>query len=470
MRNLICLILICLPLLASSQGEKHDLHDAENLLKYWLEAQLDYNKIPGANFAFVEDQDVTWQLSLGDANPNKSLLSQPNTLYSICSISKLFTSISIMQLRDAGKLSLEDKIQDVLPWYDLPQQYEESGPVTIRSLLTHSSGLPRESNHPYWTGPDFPFPKSSDVKSELSNQESLYPASTYFQYSNLGMTILGSVIEEVSGMTYDEYINENILTPLAMADTRTYLPKEKWGSQLSVGYGSRARSGERELIEMFQANGIKAAAGFSSSVMDLAKFASWNFDTRDKSNDVLRSSTIKEMQRVHFMDPSWDTSWGLGYSVFENNGATLVGHGGSCPGYRTQLIMNPAKKSAVVVMFNAMVSTYGFVKGINGVFSKAYNAKVVESEIDLNAYEGIYNAQPWGSEELIVPWYGNLAMLYLPADNIAGAMTLYKHVEGDTFRRMRDDETLGETVVFERDVNGKVSRYKQHNNYTNKLR
>ena len=63
-----------------------------------------------------------------------------------------------MKLYDEGKLRLDDRIDDLLPWYDLEQKFTASGPITVRSLLTHSSGLPREANFPYWTGPDFPFP------------------------------------------------------------------------------------------------------------------------------------------------------------------------------------------------------------------------------------------------------------------------------------------------------------------------
>ncbi len=83
---------------------------------------------------------------------------EPSTLFSICSISKLFTSVAIMKLYDEGKLRLDDSASDLLPWYNLEQKYPDSGPITVRSLLTHSSGLPREAAYPYWTGPDFPFP------------------------------------------------------------------------------------------------------------------------------------------------------------------------------------------------------------------------------------------------------------------------------------------------------------------------
>ena len=81
--------------------------------------------------------------------------------------------------------------------YGMIEQYPDTGPITIRSLLTHSSGLPSESDYPYWSGPDFPFPSPEQVKAKLGTQKTLYPPSTYFQYSNLGLTLLGEIVAEV---------------------------------------------------------------------------------------------------------------------------------------------------------------------------------------------------------------------------------------------------------------------------------
>jgi hypothetical protein len=90
--------------------------------------------------------------------------------------------------------------------------------------------------------------------------------------------------------------------------------------------------------------------------------------------------------------------------------------------------------------------------------------------LHLEQYAGQYNAQPWNSETIIFPWYGKLGMKGLPGETVAQSMTLLKHVKGDTFRRIRSDETLGEEVVFERDKSGKVIRYSQHSNFYTKLR
>src|SRR5210317_1135514 len=101
-----------------------------------------------------------------------------------------------MQLRDADKLTLWDSVGKHLDWFDIAQEYDGSGPITIESLLTHSSGLPRESDFPYWNGPDFPFPTRQQMIAKLKTQNTLYPAQRYFQYSNLALSLAGEIVQE----------------------------------------------------------------------------------------------------------------------------------------------------------------------------------------------------------------------------------------------------------------------------------
>jgi len=469
---------LCLSLLIStiySQENKKDYTEAFKLVEVWLEAQKDFDKLPGLTAIVIEDQEVLWSGAVGLANVEKNIKAEASTLCSICSISKLFTSVAIMKLYDEGKLRLDDQVSDLLPAYKLEQKYAESGPITIRTLLTHSSGLPREAAYPYWTGPDFPFPSKEQIDSKLSEQETLYPASTYFQYSNLGLTLLGEIVEEISGVTFDEYVQQNILKPLDLSDTRTELPEQLYGNKLAIGYSSIARTGNREKVKLFQANGITPAAGFSSNVQDLGKFASWQFRLRDSTiTEILKPSTIKYMQNVHWTNPDWKTTWGLGFVVYKgSNGNTWVGHGGNCPGYRSTLQMDLKSKRAFSVMINANGTNPGkYVNGIKGIINKVKASKKEnssEEKKDLNEFVGYYSPMPWWSEEYISTWDGKLVSLGLPSEKPGESMTFYKHIEGDTFRRIRDNDELGETLVFERDKNGKIIHYKQHGNYSKKI-
>lgn len=451
--------------------DKQSYDEAIQVIDIWLEAQKSYDRLPSISVAVVKDQDLIWSKSYGHADLKSQMTSRPATKYSICSISKLFTAVSIMKLYDAGKLRLDDEISDILPWYDLKQKFAEGGPITIRSLLTHSSGLPRESAHAYWTGPDFAFPTNEEVKSGLLNQETLYPASTYFQYSNLGMTLLGEVVAEISGLSYDDYVRSNILLPLGMNHTETYLPAEELGQSLAIGYSAEKRDGHRDPLALFEARGIAAAAGFSSTVEDLGRFASWQFRLLEKGGEeILKASTLRYMQQVQWLDPDWKTSWGLGFSVWQEDGETIVGHGGSCPGYRSTIIINPKKKIAVVVMINASAtnpSKYG--KGITAILSKAEGADISPDSLGLTDYSGFYNSQPWWPEQFLVPWQGKLASIALPNDNPASEMTLLKKVDTDRFQRIRKDDTLGEEIRFERDEQGRVMRFWQHNNFSERI-
>ncbi|MGB5646110.1 MAG: serine hydrolase [Muriicola sp.] len=456
----------------AQKEEKKDFSEAFTLIEVWLDAQKDYENLPGISAAVIEDQEVLWSGAFGQANKAQNTPMTAETLCSICSISKLFTSVAIMKLYDEGKLRLDDTVGELLPSYNLKQQFPNSGPITVRSLLTHSSGLPREAVNPYWTGPDFPFPTRSEIDASLGKQETLYPASTYFQYSNLALTLLGHIVEKVSGQDYDTYIKENILYPLQLADTRTELPEALYGSKLAIGYSAIDRQGQRPPVKLFQAKGIKPAAGFSSNVLDLGKFASWQFRLRDSTlTEILKPSTLKYMQQVHWTDPDWKTTWGLGFVVYKgSDGQTWSGHGGSCPGYRSTLQLNLKDKRAYAVMINAGgTNPNRYSNGIHAILKKVKAPNKEETPRDLTDYIGTYNPKPWGSEEYVGSWEGKLVMMGLPTNSPAEAMTFYRHIEGDTFKRLRDDGELGEAVVFERDAAGKVIRYSQHGNYTVKM-
>lgn len=457
-----------------SQNDKKDYTEAFEFIEVWLEAQKDFEDLPGITASVVNDQEIAWSGSFGKSNLEGNVKADPSTLFSICSISKLFTAVAVMKLYDEGKLRLDDEIGELLPWFDLEQQFPESGPITVRSLLSHSSGLPREANFPYWTGPDFPFPAREEIREALKDQQTLYPSSTYFQYSNLALTLLGEIVEEVSGVPYDQYIDENILKPLRLQDTRTELPESLYGKQLAIGYGAVKREGGRDKMQLFQAEGIKPAAGFSSNVIDLSRFASWQFRLRDTtSTEILKPSTLKNMHNVHWLDPDWNSSWGLGFSVYKGpDGKKWVSHGGSCPGYKTVIQLNTAEKKAFVVMINANDANPGkYAKGIFSLMNKVKSSNNPEEkkQKDFSEYKGYYNPQPWSSEVYVSSWEGKLALLYLPTDSPADALTLFKHVKDDTFQRIRDDGEPGETLSFERDKNGKVYRFERHGNYTTKI-
>ena len=448
------------------------------LFEAWLEAKMAYEKIPGVSVALVHDQDLVWARGYGYAHPETAVEATPSTLYSVCSISKLFTSIGVMQQRDEGRLRLDDPVSAHLPWYDLPQAYPDGRDVSVEGILTHSSGLPRESAHPYWTGPDHPFPTRDEIIAGLDGQETLYPASLYFQYSNLGMALAGQLVEQASGMGYDDYIRSRILEPLGMSDTYTDIPAEHRGGRYATGYARLGRDGAREEAPFFQARGMASAAGFASTVEDLARLASWQFRLLEHGGtEILDANTLREMQRVHWVDPDFDTMWGLGFAVSQRDGERTVGHGGSCPGFRSTFQLLPAKKLAGAVMMNALANPGDVWSRMREIVGGALEEILddpgggTRPPAALAEYEGLY-ASTWG-ETVILRWNEDLVALGLPSNDPMEAKTTLRHESGDIFRRVRDDGELGEAYIFHREGDaddGPITRYSVHGNYSNKVR
>jgi CubicO group peptidase (beta-lactamase class C family) len=355
--------------------------------------------------------------------------------------------------------------------------------VTVEGLLTHSSGLPRESAHPYWTGPDFPFPTREEVIEGLAGQETLYPAREYFQYSNLGLSLAGEIVEQLSGQSYDAYVREHVLGPLGMTSTFTEIPAEHRNGRLATGYSAPTRSGEREPVAFFQAKGIAPAAGFASTAEDLARFASWQFRLQGDADEVLHAHTLDEMQRVHYVDPGFDTFWGLGFAVSRRGDKTFVGHGGSCPGFRSQLTLQMDERIATVFMTSSMANAGKFTNGLYDLVQAAVTAAAGADEDegagasplekpgpDPTPYLGTYSGQPWGSETAVVSWKGGLALLSLPTDNPSGALQRLGHDEGDVFYWMRGDGERGEDILFHRDDSGRVVSFSRHGNFSPRVR
>lgn len=452
---------------AEDEPEKN-LDNQLALIESWLDGQRAYDRIPGLSAALVHDQELLWGGASGYADLASKKPARADTIYGICSISKLFTGIAVMQLRDQGKVRLDDPVSELLPWFNIEPTHAGSPVITLGGMLTHSSGLPRESDTPYWSGPDFQFPTQAEMREKLGSQSTLYPSSLYFQYSNLGLTLAGEIVEEHSGQPYDAYIRDHLLAPLGLADTDTGFPADAREPRIATGYSFPGRDGEMLVMPRYDARGITPAAGFASTALDLAKFASWQFRVRAGSGDkVLSANTLKEMQQVHWMDWDWGTSWGLAFGIYRKGDRTLTGHGGSCPGFNTRIYIDPLSQYGVVVMANrnhANVNTYASIMlDILDADGSAENAEGSNGP-DLSDYVGSYDVRPWTGEDMIFKWKDGLAIISLPTMDPLGDMELLQHVEGDRFNWIRSDGQPGHEIAFIRDESGQVSHLTYHSN------
>ena len=209
---------------AQSEKTKRERTEAIRLIDAWLDSVQAYQHIPAFSAGIVSGDKLIWSRGYGTIDEQHTIPATPKTIYSICSISKLFTSIAVMQQYEAGKLRLDEPVTTYLPWAQLKETGEDSVPITLRGILSHSAGLPRESDFPYWSGPDFPFPTSAQIRDTYSAQAPLFPAERYSQYSNLGLTLAGEVVAKASGTPYPEYAKAHILEALGLQDTRTFMP------------------------------------------------------------------------------------------------------------------------------------------------------------------------------------------------------------------------------------------------------
>ena len=438
------------------------------LIASWLDAQRAYDHVPGISAAIVHDQELLWSGASGFADIEGGQKARADTIYGICSISKLFTGIAVMQLRDQGKVALEDPIADLLPWFNLGQSYAGSPEITLRATLTHSAGLPRESDYPYWVGPDFIFPTRDQIRQELGSQSTLYPADRYYQYSNLGLSLVGEIVAEKSGEDYDSYVRKHILTPLKMADTDTGFPTDSREPRIATGYAYPGRGDALKVMPRYNAKGITPAAGFASTALDLASFASWQFRVRSgESKEVLAANTLREMQRVQWMDWDWKVARGLAFGVYRVGGRTLTGHAGDCPGFNTRLFLDPQSLYAVSVLANRnRVDVDGYARVLFDILEAGGSAASTENsgshDDGLDDFPGSYNLAPWDGEDLVFRWKDGLAIVSLPTMEPVKNMVLLKHVEGDRFRTVRSDDEPGHELVFRRDESGKVTHLDFH--------
>jgi CubicO group peptidase (beta-lactamase class C family) len=262
-----------------------------------------------------------------------------------------------------------------------------------------------------------------------------------------------------------------------MSSTFTSVAEANATGRFAAGYSERRGGFERERLPLFEVEGIAPAAGMVSSAEDLARFASWQLRLLETGSDeVLRASTLREMQRVNWVDPDWDTTWGLGFSVFRIDDHTVVGHSGGCPGFYTAFRLVPDAKLGVVVLSNAigadvMLAAARAIEIVAPAVAEADESDTPSAERDggFERYVGTYDTV-WG-RFAIVHWKDGLAAIDLDDRDPFDEMTTLEHVEEHTFRRIRnDDRSPGETWVFDIDTDGTVISVTSHSNPARRVR
>lgn len=455
----------------SALADKDEIASAMRLWQAAIESQLAYREQPGISVGIVYDQELIWAKGYGFSNVEKKTSASPQTNYRIASITKLFTSTAIMQLRDAAKLQLDDPVDKYLPWFKVRNEPEDAPVITIRHLLTHTSGLPRESDFPYWT--DAHFPTHEQMVQMLPKQEAAYAPATRWKYSNLAVALAGEIVAAVSGEPYEAYVQKHILAPLGMTST-TFPHSPGEDSKLAAAYGRRMPDNSRDAEPFMDTNAITPAAGLSSNVEDLARFLMLQFrDGKADGSQILKGSTLKEMHRLQWLEPDWESGQGLGFAVFRLGNRTLIGHGGALAGYRTNISFSPEQKIGVIVLTNSddgdpFVYAKSFYELVAPEIVKAAAPPSKPSAADpaWNNYLGLYRSR-WGDSQVLIV-NNKLTMINPQSTDVKRSILTLTPVGPHTFKISGENggANVGELLVFELGSDGKVTRIKVGSNYS----
>lgn len=446
-----------------------------DLFAAWVDSQRAYKNLPGLAAGVVVGPELVWAQGFGYADAARQIPATPDTIYRIASITKLFTAVAILQLRDQGKLQLDDPVVGHLPWFNMPSPYADAPAITIRHLLTHTAGLPREAAFPYWT--DGQFPTLAQIQASVGQQVTAVPPETRFKYSNLGLSLAGAIVAQAASLPYEAYVQEHILRPLGMSSTfvETIDPHHE---RLAVGYGRRLPGRlEREIMPFTDCQGITPAANMATTVTDLARFASFHLgDGVVEGRRLLRQSTLREMQRVHWLNPDWQSGYGLGFSITRQNNKTYIGHGGAVLGYRTLLRLCPAEGTAVVVLTNAddgdpLAYVDKLFQWVVPPLLAAARPSAAPAQPDLawQQYVGKYR-DAWGDMQILIQNGELLAIDPSQPDPLLATIRFIPVAE-HTFRMESENGFLSpdELAIFEVDGDGRVTRIRLGNTYIERM-
>lgn len=335
-----------------------------SIIDLWMPLRMEYAGMPGLAVAIASGDKIAYTKGFGYADKTKKLKVSPKTVFRIASISKSFTAVAIMQLVEKKKLRLEDPVSTYLPWFAAKNKNGKASDITIEDLLSHSSGIFRDGDTKHWNNGAFP----EDLEHSFTNESLLLKRTSSFKYSNYGYAVLGKIIETVSGMTYEDYIQSHILKPLGMQST--YVDYNASISNHAAGFERSIPGRSGKTLPQYKTHAYAPATGFSSTVEDLSKFAMSFFDS--SKTKILSDASKKKM-----VAKSWDTGahmkYGLGLDMYEFGKHKVYGHSGGFLGFTLMMLFDPKEEMSVVVLVNSTASGAGVLA--RGILAMLYLGK-----------------------------------------------------------------------------------------------
>ena len=343
---------LVLPLLLASQAPSEWQPFTRTFQQY-----VDADKVVGASVVYLRAGKVQAQLHTGFADRNTQKRVDANTVFHWGSITKALTAIAIMQLRDHGRLSLDDQVTRYLP--ELRRVHDAYGmidSITVRMLLAHTAGF-QGATWPYDKGLAWePFEPTEwdQLVAMMPYERLLFRPGERFSYSNPAYVYLGRIVELLSGDPWDAHIHKNFFAPLGLS--RSYFrgtPYHLRADRSHNYYVRKDSAGTESLIDNgpdFNPGITTPNGGWNAPMADLAAYVAW-LTGQPRNDGVLKRASLEEMWQP--VKPMGANQWmGLSFFVIKRGATTLLGHTGSQAGYRAYFYFNPATSAAVIAAFN----------------------------------------------------------------------------------------------------------------------
>ena len=324
-----------------------DRAELEAFLDGVMVANLGDKHINGATVAVVKDGALFFAKGYGWSDANRrSPVSADRTLFRIGSVSKLFTWTAVMQLVEQGKLDLDADVNRYID-FKIPDTYPQA--ITLRHIMTHTPGFEEDGRDLIVDDPARLVPLGKWLATHIPGR--VRPPGTYSSYSNYATALAGYIVERVSGMPWDDYIEQRILVPLGMTQTTTRQPlPAKFAADMSGGFAWTGGSYKPEKFEIV----LPAPAGsIGSSATDMAKFmlAHLGNGTYNGQRILAESTAVRMHTRAFAHDPRLP-GFDLGFYEKSSHGVRIVGHGGDTGLFHTDLALFPTEGLGVFVSYN----------------------------------------------------------------------------------------------------------------------
>lgn len=434
------------------------LHDAIRYIDDWLDYQFPLTQAPSLSIAVSYNEEIVFTKALGEANQETHRPATSDTIYRFASHSKMFTAVALLQLQEAGLVDINKPAADYLPW--LKEHSDDRWhSVTVGQLLSHSAGVARDGSRAgFWTL-QRPFPGDDELRQDILRQNLVIEPASKMKYSNYGFGVLGMVIAAVSGSTYNDYIEKNIIKKIGLTHTTTEVNDGDIG-MIARGYTTLQAIGKQLPIDHCNTHALAAATGFCSTPSDMCRFVDALYDDK-----LITAASRKQMQQ-HWQPAKYSGDltkyYGLGLEIGAIGGHEIHGHGGSFPGTRSSTRHDHECGITVSAANNdTSITSALVVKSIFNIihwFSRHYAENPAH---DLGRFTGRFGTL-WGVSEIL--GYSDAVIEFFPQLplNLDDASQLTR-IDDTTLELTEASsyDNLGEHSRYTFEKNGKITSIKQ---------